>query len=78
MPNITHMHEIDQDERHLGQGYDEKQDARQARDNRRVRLTGAGREFREYARHSVAQWQQLRRKLGRGMGWGVSHCLLSL
>ena len=34
------------------------------RDNRRVRLTSAGREFREYARHSVAQWQQLRRKLG--------------
>ena len=34
------------------------------RDNRSVRLTGAGREFREYARRSVAQWQQLRRKLG--------------
>jgi len=34
------------------------------RDNRSVRLTSAGREFREYARHSVAQWQQLRRKLG--------------
>jgi LysR family positive regulator for ilvC len=34
------------------------------RDNRRVRLTGAGREFREYARHSLAQWQQLRRRLG--------------
>ncbi len=34
------------------------------RDNRSVRLTGAGREFREYARHSVAEWQQLRRKLG--------------
>jgi LysR family positive regulator for ilvC len=34
------------------------------RDNRRVRLTGAGREFREYARHAVAQWQQLQRKLG--------------
>jgi LysR family positive regulator for ilvC len=33
------------------------------RDNRSVRLTGAGREFREYARHSVAEWQQLRRKL---------------
>jgi LysR family positive regulator for ilvC len=29
-----------------------------------VRLTGAGREFREYARHVVAEWQQLRRKLG--------------
>jgi LysR family positive regulator for ilvC len=34
------------------------------RDNRSVRLTSAGREFREYARHSVAEWQQLRRKLG--------------
>ncbi len=34
------------------------------RDNRSVRLTGAGREFREYARRSVTEWQQLRRKLG--------------
>ena len=34
------------------------------RDNRSVRLTSAGLEFREYARNSVAQWQQLRRKLG--------------
>ena len=34
------------------------------RDNRSVRLTGAGREFREYARNSVAEWQQLRRRLG--------------
>jgi LysR family positive regulator for ilvC len=34
------------------------------RDNRSVRLTSAGREFREYARHSIAEWQQLRRKLG--------------
>jgi len=34
------------------------------RDNRTVRLTSAGREFREYARRSVAEWQQLRRKLG--------------
>jgi LysR family positive regulator for ilvC len=34
------------------------------RDNRSVCLTGAGREFREYARHAVAEWQQLRRKLG--------------
>lgn len=34
------------------------------RDNRSVRLTSAGREFREYARHAVAEWQQLRRKLG--------------
>jgi LysR family positive regulator for ilvC len=34
------------------------------RDNRRVRLTGAGREFRAYARHAIAEWQQLRRKLG--------------
>jgi LysR family positive regulator for ilvC len=34
------------------------------RDNRSVRLTGAGREFREYARRSLAEWQQLRRKLG--------------
>jgi LysR family positive regulator for ilvC len=34
------------------------------RDNRSVRLTGAGREFRDYARNAVAQWQQLRRRLG--------------
>ena len=34
------------------------------RDNRSVRLTAAGREFREYARNAVAQWQQLRRKMG--------------
>lgn len=34
------------------------------RDNRRVRLTGAGREFREYARRSIAEWQQVRRQLG--------------
>lgn len=34
------------------------------RDNRSVRLTGAGREFRDYARNTVAQWQQLRRRLG--------------
>ena len=34
------------------------------RDNRRVRLTGAGREFREYARHAIDEWQQLKRKLG--------------
>jgi LysR family positive regulator for ilvC len=34
------------------------------RDNRSVCLTRAGREFREYARRSVAEWQQLRRRLG--------------
>lgn len=34
------------------------------RDNRSVRLTGAGHEFREYARNSIDEWQQLRRKLG--------------
>ena len=34
------------------------------RDRRRVRLTGAGRDFREYARDAVARWQQLRRRLG--------------
>jgi LysR family positive regulator for ilvC len=34
------------------------------RDSRSVRLTGAGREFLAYARNSVAEWQQLRRKLG--------------
>jgi LysR family positive regulator for ilvC len=34
------------------------------RDNRSVRLTGAGREFREYARNAIAEWQRLRRKLG--------------
>ena len=35
------------------------------RDKRRVRLTGAGREFREYARGAIAEWQRVRRKLGR-------------
>ena len=34
------------------------------RDNRKVRLTGAGREFREYARQAVGEWHQLRRRLG--------------
>jgi LysR family positive regulator for ilvC len=34
------------------------------RDKRRVRLTSAGREFREYARGVVADWQQIRRRLG--------------
>jgi len=34
------------------------------RDNRKVRLTGAGREFREYARAAIAEWQRVRRKLG--------------
>lgn len=34
------------------------------RDNRTVRLTPAGREFREYAREAVADWQQLQRRLG--------------
>ena len=34
------------------------------RDNRSVRLTGAGREFREFARRSLVEWQQLRRRLG--------------
>ena len=36
------------------------------RDNRSVRLTAAGRQFREYARRSMAQWQSLQRKLGSG------------
>ncbi|MCP5130020.1 MAG: HTH-type transcriptional activator IlvY [Pseudomonadales bacterium] len=34
------------------------------RDNRSVALTRAGLEFREYALRSVAEWQQLRRRLG--------------
>ena len=34
------------------------------RDNRNVRLTGAGRDFRQYALGAVADWQQLRRRLG--------------
>jgi LysR family positive regulator for ilvC len=34
------------------------------RDSRSVRLTGAGREFREYARRALAELQQLRRRLG--------------
>ena len=33
------------------------------RDTRRVRLTGAGRDFREYARGAVADWQALKRRL---------------
>jgi LysR family positive regulator for ilvC len=35
------------------------------RDRRSVRLTAAGRDFREYAQRSVADWQQMRRKLGK-------------
>mgnify|MGYP001817495637 FL=1 len=34
------------------------------RDRRSVSLTQAGREFREFARRSLAEWQQLQRKLG--------------
>lgn len=34
------------------------------RDKRSVRLTSAGRDFRSYAQRSLAEWQQLRRKLG--------------
>jgi LysR family transcriptional regulator, positive regulator for ilvC len=34
------------------------------RDNRSVRLTAAGREFRAYSRNAVSEWQQLRRRLG--------------
>lgn len=34
------------------------------RDRRHVQLTRAGREFREYARGAVADWQALRRRLG--------------
>ena len=34
------------------------------RDNRKVRLTGAGQEFREYARGATAEWQRVRQKLG--------------
>jgi len=34
------------------------------RDKRRVRLTAAGGEFQRYARESVAQWQQVLRRLG--------------
>jgi LysR family positive regulator for ilvC len=33
------------------------------RDRRRVRLTPAGREVRDYARRATADWQQLRRRL---------------
>ncbi|MEM9257609.1 MAG: HTH-type transcriptional activator IlvY [Pseudomonadota bacterium] len=36
------------------------------RDKRKVRLTAAGREFREYARGVLADWQQLQRQLGDG------------
>jgi len=35
-----------------------------ARDRRNVLLTGAGREFREFARRTLAEWQQLQRRLG--------------
>jgi len=34
------------------------------RDRRNVLLTRAGREFREFARHTLAEWQQLQRRLG--------------
>lgn len=34
------------------------------RDRRSIRLTPAGREFLAYARHTLADWQQLRRRLG--------------
>lgn len=34
------------------------------RNNRSVKLTSAGHEFREYARNSIDEWQQLRRTLG--------------
>ena len=34
------------------------------RDKRRVGLTSAGRDFRQYARGALADWQQLRRRLG--------------
>jgi LysR family transcriptional regulator, positive regulator for ilvC len=34
------------------------------RDRRRVELTAAGSEFRDYARRALADWQQLQRKLG--------------
>ncbi|MEM1154718.1 MAG: HTH-type transcriptional activator IlvY [Pseudomonadota bacterium] len=34
------------------------------RDNRQVRLTRAGREFREYARNALSDWQRLQSKLG--------------
>ncbi|QFU74847.1 HTH-type transcriptional activator IlvY [Halioglobus maricola] len=34
------------------------------RDRRSVQLTPAGREFRDFARRSLLDWQQLRRKLG--------------
>ncbi|GAB5452643.1 MAG: HTH-type transcriptional activator IlvY [Halioglobus sp.] len=36
------------------------------RDKRSVRLTVAGREFREYAGTALAEWQQLRQRLGPG------------
>ena len=35
------------------------------RDKRSVRLTREGRAFREYARQAVAEWQQVKRQLGR-------------
>lgn len=34
------------------------------RDRRNIRLTPAGREFQAYARRTLAEWQQLRRRLG--------------
>ena len=34
------------------------------RDKRTVRLNSAGRDFRHYAQRSVAEWQQIKRKLG--------------
>ncbi|MEM1114215.1 MAG: HTH-type transcriptional activator IlvY [Pseudomonadota bacterium] len=35
------------------------------RDRRNVRLTAAGREFLDYARRALDDWQQMRRKLGK-------------
>jgi LysR family transcriptional regulator, positive regulator for ilvC len=36
------------------------------RDRRRVQLTSAGRDFREYALRAVTEWQQVQQRLGRG------------
>lgn len=35
------------------------------RDRRTVRLTAAGRDFRDYARRSLDEWERMRRKLGK-------------
>lgn len=52
--------------RSIGRLEDEVGIALMERDKRTVRLTAAGREFLNYARGALADWQQMRGKLGSG------------